>query len=88
MKLLTIYAHDVYNFPLSAVRNGKFHTAQEPIKLLDFMFRTARENSHIMSEIKVYKVTWSYLIKCHHCLQKHNCPIAKGMIHTLVRPNN
>ena len=32
-------------FPQSVVRNGEFQTAQESIKLLDFTFQTARENS-------------------------------------------
>ena len=51
LKLFAILFHNWHifilflKFPLSAVRNSKYHIAQEPIKLLDFTFRTARENS-------------------------------------------
>ena len=52
LKLLAILFHNRHIFILLLkfpVRNGKFQTAQEPIKLLDFTFQTARENSHIIN---------------------------------------
>ena len=54
LKLLAILFHYWHifilflTFPLSAVRNGKFESAQEPIKSLDFTFRTACQNSHFI----------------------------------------
>ena len=45
-------------FPLSAVRNGKLQNAQKPIKLLDFTFGTARENSHIINKAYCNVLHW------------------------------
>ena len=55
---------------MSAVRNSKFQTTQEPIKLLDFTFRTAHEYSQILSDIKAtYKSFIHEIFKSPHQFQ-------------------
>ena len=57
LKLLAILVHNWHisilflKFPLLAVWNDTFQTAQKPIKLLYFTFRIGRENSHIITLI-------------------------------------
>ena len=62
LKLLAILFHYWHifilfgKFALSAVRNDKFPTAEEPMKLLDFTLPTARKNSYIINKI----ITWLF----------------------------